>query len=355
MREMAAKSAPVKPRSNEKKAPAPAKERPSVKASPAADKPPEKAAGKAAGKAKEKAAPDLAAPPSRPAPGKAAAKGAAKAPANKPAPATVTRDVRPSARGGDPGEAALAGLASRLAALPPERVIAPRTDPRAAATFVLSTLAERLKDADLVKRLRTLPATELDPAMMTDLLPAAQAVLYTQTRLAVTEAQQPGPRLPTELIDQASALRDRMLRVVEYHLSDSVEHEKEIASIKAGHGYTDLAEDLNRLATLYRAEGKNLREDRRHYQSGDAVAAVQVSHRIQRELRPAEADPKVREQAWRAFAVLLELYEEVAAACRYILRKSHGEALFPSLITAGKARRRSSADPAPSPPPGPNS
>ena len=224
MRDMAAKNAPVKPRSNEKKAPAPAREKAPAKASPARDKPPEKAPGKS--KPKEEPAPENEVP-SRP-----------------------PRAARPAGRGVDPGEAALAGLSSRLAALPSERVVAPRTDVRAAATFVLSTIAERLKDADLVKRLRTLPATELDPGVVADLLPAAQAVLHTQTRLAMTEAQQPGPRLPTDLIDQATALRERMLRVVEYHLTDTAEHEKEIASIKAGQGYADLAEDLARICAM---------------------------------------------------------------------------------------------------------
>mgnify|MGYP000550098582 CR=1 FL=1 len=58
-----------------------------------------------------------------------------------------------------------------------------------------------------------------------------------------------GGRLPLDLIDQATELRQLMLTVCEYHFRDDLRLGRQLSDIRAGSGYLDLAEDLQRLVT----------------------------------------------------------------------------------------------------------
>lgn len=239
-------------------------------------------------------------------------------------------------------------LAARLDAVPKERVGAPRADVRVAASFVLSDTVGRLKDAELLKALRSLPARYFDAKAIEELQPAAQAALWAQQQLASDEAQLPGARLDVALVSLATGLKRRMLDVCEYHFRDEPRLAGEVEDIRGGTGYLDLAEDLGRLARLYRDNHKTLKQDLRFYRTGDAASALTLAGRITSELRK-QAPEAARDQAWRTWAFLLERYEEIAAACRFLRRKEGGEAEFPSLHTVGRPERRSKKEPVPGP------
>ena len=270
--------------------------------------------------------------------------------AKKPAVRSRPESAPAAAKAADPGEAALAKLGPRLEKIPQERLSAPRADVSAASSFVLSEIVPRLADPALLARLKSVPAAEFDASAIADLEPAAQAALWTQGRLASAEAQESGVRLPLTLIDEATSLRARMLKLADYHLGEKPQAKAELDDIRSGQGYLDLAEDLRRLAVLYRSSHETLRLDTRFYRQEDAETAGKLSQRIVSELRP-QGPGQAREQAWRAWALLVERYEEVAAAGRFILRRQGGETAFPSLYTASRAQRRNKKPDSPASPP----
>lgn len=245
-------------------------------------------------------------------------------------------------RGVDPGEAALAELLPRLRALPAAQVKQPRLDMRAAASFVLSQIVPRVSEPKLNKRLQSLPRAEFDHAAVAALQPAALACLTAQARLASAEAQRETVRLPVDLIDEATAVKTRMLRVCTYFFEDHPQLGAELSDIRAGNGYLDLAEDLTRLAAIYRAQSTTVSHDGHFYDKQDVVNATKLATRITSELRGGDKDKTARDLAWRALALLQELYDEVASACRFLERKRDGERNFPSLHSAAGSGRRPS-------------
>lgn len=254
----------------------------------------------------------------------------------------------------DPGEAAYAALQPRLAQIAAERVVQPRAQVSAAASFVLSTIAPRLSDKRLRARFASLPAAEFDHSALDDLVPAAHAALWAQAQLAAADAGVPGARLPEELISQATELRQLMLAVCDYHFRDDVRLSQQVADIRSGTGYLDLAEDLRRLSALYRSERETLKQDLRFYKAKDADTALHLSQRITSELRPQSTEA-ARQISWRTWALLLELYEEIARGGRFLLRQA-GESAFPLLHAAARVpvrRSRSPKAPPPASPPAP--
>jgi hypothetical protein len=260
-------------------------------------------------------------------------------PRKKPAsPAKPTPPSPPPAA--DPGELAFTKLQPQLAALPADRLGPPRAEVRAAASFVLSDTVPRLADPSLRARLLSLPKTEFHHAAIDDLGLCAQALLWAQSRLAQAEAEPSTAKLPLNLVQESVSLRQRMIEVCAYQFRDDAHLQKQVDDIRAGQGYLDLAEDLRRLAALYRSEHAQLVHDQRFYHPGDADTALHLSQRITSELRIPRPDAS-RESVWRAFALLVQLYEEVARAARFLLREA-GESDFPSLfaIARSPARRK---------------
>lgn len=171
--------------------------------------------------------------------------------------------------------------------------------------------------------------------------------LWTQAQLASEEAATSGARLPVELVTAASALRGRMLDVCAYHFRDDAALRAQVDDIRGGQGYLDLAEDLSRLAGLYRDQAATLKQDLRFYRADDAKDALDLAGHITRELR-RQGPQAAREVAWRSFAVLAALYAEVARGAHFLLREA-GQATFPPLYSVARAapKRREKTPPAP--------
>jgi len=254
----------------------------------------------------------------------------------------------------DPGEAAYQRLHPRIDSFAAERLGPPRADVRTAASFVLSDTVPRLKDPGLQARLATLPKSEFDHSAVADLEAAAMAALWAQAQLAEADAAQSTARLDVTLVQEATQLRGLMLDVCSYHFRDDGALLRQLEDIRSGQGYLDLAEDLRRLAGLYRSQHERLKHDLRFFHTEDADAALLLSQRIHSELRTTTPQA-ARLRTWQTWALLVELYSEVARGAHFLLREA-GLTAFPLLHSTGRTTPRRAKTPGPtgpSTPPGP--
>lgn len=310
---------------------------------------PDKAAAKGVTKRPDKAAAKR--------PDKAAAQGATKRP-DKAAAKSPTK--RPAEAAAADGRADFEALATEYKKLPAAQVVPPRLDVQAAITHVLG-LAQRLENPALRKRLLSLPETELPPALLQRLPQAARAARYAFLGLSTTTASTPAIKVSLELLQEATALRTRMLAVCEYLLGDQAEHAAELRDIRQGQGYQDLADDLARLAALYDREAAVVQQDPKHYRPDDHKQARTLAARILAEVAasaptaaaeaPGGKVPAARDAAYRAFALLARYYDEVAAAGRYLLRHEGGAEIFGSLYSVGRRAAKHTRPKSPEPSP----
>lgn len=223
-------------------------------------------------------------------------------------------------------------LKPRMDAIPPERVASANIDLRIAATTALAV--ERFVNIpEVFQRFASLPRKEFDPVHIENLGPSAWALWYARTQYLSASAGTDA-RLPMSLVQHATDLKVRMLRVLEYHTDEAAE----LASIRAGTGYYDLATDLSRLAALYDKHKGTIQDDRRYYRAGDKKDATTTANRIIELLGEAfDGDAKTwaRWQA-RAWTLLQEAYDEVRAAGLWLFRHEGGEEKFPSLFTISR-------------------
>ncbi|MDI1433223.1 hypothetical protein [Polyangium sorediatum] len=254
----------------------------------------------------------------------------------------------------DAAKAAFEKLLPRLAQLPKDGLQSPNTSVDAAAIVALG-IARELSAPQARARFELLPKEFFDIAAIDDLEAAALAAWYTATSLLSANAQGTEAKLPVELVDDATTLKARMLKVGEYHFDPATPTGREIADIRVGTGYRDLAQDLARLARLYRTEKNQLENDKVHYSVEDATRADELSHRILAELATSRSTEQAlwTERVQRAWTLLLGLYGEATTTAAWLWRKEGGAAPYPSLVTAGRAARKARSEgAAEEPPPG---
>jgi len=267
-----------------------------------------------------------------------------------PNPPKKSSPVPPPPAGPIPATTDLAALLTRWPMVP----VPPRLplDPRAAASLVLSEILPVLADKALTARFASLPKSEWNPQALIDLPLVAQAVLLAGTELASAQARSDLAKLPEDLLTEATAVKSRMLRVLDYLLGEEELVARELSAIRSGTGYLDLAQDLAQLAKLYQSERAQLQKDRHLYQATDETLAATLAQRIFSELRRDQPVAQ-RERLGQATALLLHLYDEVAATARWLLRNKPEEAAqrFPSLIAASRRPPKKAAKPTPDAPP----
>ncbi|WP_236516575.1 hypothetical protein [Sandaracinus amylolyticus] len=199
---------------------------------------------------------------------------------------------------------------------------APRgLDLQQAALFGLR-IARHLAEPAVKARFDRLPDDLLSPSVRNTIGPAAWALWYAVARRASATAGESSARLGEATLQRASAIKARMMKVAEYVLDGDEGAAIELASIRAGAGHADLAEDLTRLAALYRKNAARVAEGGVHYRRTDARAAKDAAAAILAELSSGET-PDVstaRDDANRAFRVLEQAYGSV---------RRFGIALFP--------------------------
>jgi hypothetical protein len=192
----------------------------------------------------------------------------------------------------------------------------------------------------------SLPASYFDIQHVDRLGPAALAASYAWLQSQDADAMSTGAQLPPPSVVEAMVLRGVMLKVLEYNLGHHENVLKRLASIRSGHGHMDLASDLWRLAGMYEIHAAELAADTRFYQPGDMIRARQFVQGIQHVLgEGAESDAGFwADYLARAWTLMVNTYEEVSAAGRWLFRNENVEAMFPSLYAIGRQRRRRRAD-----------
>jgi hypothetical protein len=229
--------------------------------------------------------------------------------------------------------AAFDAVRSRLDVMSTDAVLNTNVDLHAAATIALA-VARFVDTPDARARFARLPKEHFDATVL-ELLPAsAWATWYAHTQYLSASAGSEA-RVPAALAQHSTELKQRMLRVLEYHTDEAAE----LASIRLGSGYLDLATDLARLASLYRKHKKDIAEDKRHYRAGDEKDATESASKIVNSLGEGLADDGRAWQRWqgRAWTLLSGTYGEVRAAGLWLFRNEEGEEKFPSLVTATRA------------------
>ncbi|HCF59337.1 MAG TPA: hypothetical protein DFS52_15260 [Myxococcales bacterium] len=235
------------------------------------------------------------------------------------------------------GKAAFEMLLPRYRAVLAHMLLPVRVDVLRAALFALG-VAQKVNEPQRRVLFAKLPSDLFDITLLDLLEPAARGAMYARAEVATAEALASEAKLPAATVQEALQVRERMLRVAGYHLSDDEEISKLIANIRAGTGYTDLAEDLWRLSQLYRDHAALLSRDPSHYNAADPDTAERIAKTIQDELGiggvPKRNDQRdILERAW---TVLLTTYESIAKPGRWLLADDGGEQLFISLHAAGR-------------------
>jgi len=238
-------------------------------------------------------------------------------------------------------QAAFDKLLPRLEKIPLDDLQAPRTGVDMAAIFALG-VADELSEHAFRLRAARLPKEFFDIRVLDDLRPAALAAWHAATQLLAANAHGAEAKLPVDLVSEANDVKSRMLRVADYHFDADTLQGREVADIRIGTGYRDLAQDLLRLAKLYRLSEARLIEDRIWYRADDAERANALAQKILRALGESRsADQKLwAERVQRAWALLVSLYEDATATAAWLQRHDPEPKLYTSIYAAGRAPQR---------------
>jgi hypothetical protein len=241
------------------------------------------------------------------------------------------------------GQAAYDSIQPLLATLADGDLLTINIDLTAAAIGAIGVV-ERAREPELLARFLSLPASEFDPSQIELLSTLGWAVLHVATRIG--EARGNGrAKLPPRLVESAITLETRMQICCEYHLGDHPEASGQLARLRPGISYRDLAADLLGYAELYRTYQDLLSGDLKHYRATDEAEAVQTAEQIYTLLgEAATAEPQISSiDARRIWTLLVPTYENVAATGRWLLRResTRAERLFPSLFRVSRSGRRS--------------
>jgi len=227
--------------------------------------------------------------------------------------------------------------------LPPHAIARTALDPQLMAIAALDVV-DVLEKPDVRARFDLLHEDLFDTKHLENLEEIALAALYVRNQLLSERVANNDAKLSAVLVHDATERKDRMMRVAEYHLGDMPAVQAELASIRVGTGYVDLASDLTRLATLFEQHGDLLAGDKRWYRSDDAAAANAVALDIYRELGP-KADEQWEDLGARSVSLLRRTYDEIRVAAEFIFRDEATKDAFPSLFAvARKARRAASPE-----------
>jgi hypothetical protein len=221
-----------------------------------------------------------------------------------------------------------------LLALPADQVQKLTLDLQAVS--IVTGRASKLVDRPEVRRrFEELPRTSFDIAKLDLLRDLSLAAWHARSEATADHARH---KIAPELLAESQELRDRMMRVLGYHFAGDAKMEAELATIGKSIGFQDLANDLTRLARLYKAKRAALESDARWYRAEDAALAVSCANRIVTHLQERR-DDEWADLLARLWTLLFETYEEVRTVGSTLLRDLRLRQKFPSLHTATRVRR----------------
>src|SRR5262249_7306788 len=151
-------------------------------------------------------------------------------------------DIDPAA-----AEKAFATLAPKLASIP-DAELAPMGLDRRQAAVVAFGVANLVAEPDLHKRFTSLPEKEFKHSHLADVGTASLALWYCAVNAQTAAAASTDAKVPAKLLADATSIKSRLLKLLDYHVGDDPAAGQELADIVSGSGYLDLTSDLMRLA-----------------------------------------------------------------------------------------------------------
>ncbi|MCS6900459.1 MAG: hypothetical protein RMJ98_12990 [Myxococcales bacterium] len=237
-----------------------------------------------------------------------------------------------------------------LRAIPAGEVAIPNSDPVSSALAALA-LVDLVRAPDRAPRYKLLPVELFDPGTVDRLEKNAWALWQAHLEAQIASAAETSVKVPPEIFQKAMELKGHMQRLLEYHLGDHSAVSGELADIRLGSGYSDLASDLvrcARLLDLYKAE---LQEDRKFYHPGDAALARSLAQQILEALRSSlRGKMSLTDLRNRAWTMVARDYAELIEVSHFLFRKQPEEKARFVPLRALLYPRRSSGSSDPSPP-----
>jgi hypothetical protein len=234
-------------------------------------------------------------------------------------------------------EEAFRTLEPRLLAIPRDRLQEPRINPRRAGEAARE-VGHALGQPEVRARFVELAGRDgFDLQLLDDLPLAAGAAWYARSKLEEASQASDAAQVPLQLFQEATGLRTRMLKVLDYHLGDDPVMAARLAAIRGGKGHQDLANDLHALADLYEQRHAELADDHRHYRGADEDAARRAAGAILQAL--SGSGPEVTrwtEMQSRTWTFLQQCYEQVRRAGQYLFYFEEPDELFPPLFAAAR-------------------
>lgn len=211
-----------------------------------------------------------------------------------------------------------------------------------AVALVVLDVADFISHPEIREHFKKVPEDFFDFIHVEKLADLGWAAWHVKLRYLSSTSSVSNAKLPVDFVEESTQRKNRMLKCCDYYLSDVPLADAEIASIKAGMGYLDLASDLARLALLYKKHKEVLRFDRKYYEESDIDEAKANSAEIMKLLGRGG---KYGETNWsemqaRVWTLLKRSYDEVQMTGQYIFRHDARAERFPSLFVASRARRR---------------
>ncbi len=166
-----------------------------------------------------------------------------------------------------------------------------------------------------------MPAIFFNPAHLANLEKHGRAARYVTRKLRQARVLgESDARLPADLVDACTSQYARMFRVADYALGDQETVARQLAAIRSGHGYQDLANDLDDLSDMFDAHAQTLARDQIHYRSDDAQQARILARKIieQLDIQRRTDITHWTDQQSRIWTLLAKSYGEVQRTARYI-------------------------------------
>lgn len=259
------------------------------------------------------------------------------------------------------GKEAFDEVTTLIEAIPRDQIVAPRIDLQRAAIFTHS-VARRDEEEGRRARFDKLAQTGFYEAKtLPQLRQLALASWYIRSEQRKTDGQASSATVPDTIVKPAYEVRGRMLTLLDYYFSDKPSVQREIARIREGSGYQDLANDLLDAAQLVEDPEvfAVVRDDRKNYQRDDVKRARDLAGQIFEllGLTGASASAKITETAHRVHTALDRAYAHHALAGRFAFDEVEDvDVTYPNLVSACRdaAVRATKPEPVPTPPTDPS-
>jgi hypothetical protein len=218
-----------------------------------------------------------------------------------------------------------------------ERLLNPRIDMQKEAAHAFG-LTERDRAESRVAGFEKLAAAEIIGARPLDRYAQAALATWYARQQQVRFAAHGQGTVPPPVLESATLIKRRMLKIVEHYFADHPTYSVEIAAIRAGSGYQDTANDLQQLADLSEIEeiAAIISRDPVYYRDTDARDARAVAGEIFRALGfestdSAEWSARVR----RAYTHLHDTYSEhCRAGSLLFFRSERVELTYPTSLVS---------------------